>query len=152
MIENWTPNHLQIPLSFKEQLTLPLLNENFSLKLIFNIFLLRKIFDFRHLSPSSEKQLILFKFFCSLKNSTENFGGLLLINNFSSGINFLYCKGWSLIKNSNLFKSPYFSLIGNLGSSYWSLLLSITPECWPKENLKFLEIYFFIKLLYSPNG
>ena len=35
----------------------------------------------------------------------------------SSGIILLYCKGNKSIKNANLFKSPYFSLIGNLGSS-----------------------------------
>ena len=32
----------------------------------------------------------------------------------------------------NLFTSPYFSFIGNLGNSNLFLVLSITPECWPK--------------------
>ena len=40
----------------------------------------------------------------------------------------------------NLLISPYFSLIGNLGNSNLSLLISITPECCPKANLKFFEI------------
>ena len=90
---------------------------------------------------------------CSSKNVTKNLGGLLLfVKYFSSGFKILYCNGLRLIKNSNLFRSPYFSLIGNLGSSWLSLLLSITPECWPKENSKFLEMYSFIRELYSPNG
>ena len=37
----------------------------------------------------------------------------------------------------NLFNSPYFSFIGNLGSSRKSLVGSITPECCPKAKLKF---------------
>ena len=52
-----------------------------------------------------------------------------LDNNFSSGVNFLYCIGKRLIKKLNLSKSPYFSLIGNLGNSNLSLFKSITPEC-----------------------
>ena len=39
------------------------------------------------------------------------------INCFSNGYKTLYCNGLRLIKNSNLFRSPYFSLIGNLGNS-----------------------------------
>ena len=58
------------------------------------------------------------------------FGGLLSFFIYlSSGSIFLYCRGNNLIKNLNLSKSPYFSLIGNLGSSYLFLLKSITPEC-----------------------
>ena len=53
----------------------------------------------------------------------------------------------------NLFKSPYFSFIGNLGNSRKSLLESITPECWPKANLKFRSVTIFFKtVLYSPKG
>jgi hypothetical protein len=55
----------------------------------------------------------------------------------SLGIILLYCKGKKLTKRSNLLRSPYFSFIGNLGSSYLSLFKSITPECCPKANLKF---------------
>ncbi|SVB64052.1 uncharacterized protein METZ01_LOCUS216906 [marine metagenome] len=60
-------------------------------------------------------------------------GGLfVLVINLSSGSIFLYCRGNNLTKDSNLFKSPYFSLIGNLGNSNLSLLKSMTPECCPK--------------------
>ena len=151
-MENWTPNHLHIPSSLSEQFILPLLKLNFSLKFNFSVFWLKLILDFSHFPPSSEKQLILFMFFCSSKKVTKNFGGLLFVKYFSNGFKALYSNGLRLIKNSNRFSSPYFSLIGNLGSSCWSLLTSITPECCPKENSKFLEIYSFMSELYSPKG
>ena len=44
-------------------------------------------------------------------------GGLLFVTYLSSGITFLYSKGNKSIINSNLSISPYFSFIGNLGSS-----------------------------------
>ena len=69
-----------------------------------------------------------------------------------SGITFLYSKGNKSILNSNLFKSPYFSLIGNLGNSYGFLLTSITPECWPKPYLKNYLINDVCSRLNSPNG
>ena len=62
------------------------------------------------------------------------------------------CRGNNLTRDSNLFKSPYFSLIGNLGNSNLSLLKSITPECCPKAYLNFNLIYFFCSKLYSPKG
>ena len=99
------------------------------------------VLDFSHLSPSSEKQLILLIFFCSLKNSTEKFGGLFaLVKYLSVGRSSLYSNGYKLIKNLNLFKSPYFSLIGKRGNSNLSLFKSITPECWPKAISKFFEM------------
>ena len=53
----------------------------------------------------------------------------------------------------NLFNSPYFSFIGNLGNSRKSLLESITPECCPKANSKFKSVTIFFKtVLYSPKG
>ena len=58
-----------------------------------------------------------------------------------------------MIKNLNLFKSPYFSLIGNLGSSKKSFVLSITPECWPKAYLKPNDLIISLNAkLYSPKG
>ena len=83
---------------------------------------------------------------------TDSFGGLLSVIYLSSGSKDLYWSGLRLIKNLNLSRSPYFSLIGNLGNSWGSLLISITPECWPKAKSKFLEIKSLIVLLYSPNG
>ena len=68
------------------------------------------------------------------------------------GFKFLNCKGKSLTKKSNLFKSPYFSFIGNLGNSNLSLLKSITPECWPNAYLNIFLIYVLCSRLYSPNG
>ena len=103
------------------------------------------IFDFSHLSPSSEKQLICSMFFCSLKNSTIVSGGFLFFKIYlSSGKIFLYSNGNKFIKKLNLSKSPYFSLIGNLASSYLSLLISINPECCPNPKSNLLEIYFFV--------
>jgi len=64
----------------------------------------------------------------------------ILVINLSSGSIFLYCSGNNLTRNSNLFKSPYFSLIGNLGNSSLSLLKSITPECCPKAYVNLLLI------------
>ena len=52
-----------------------------------------------------------------------------LPGNYAIGHNRYSTAGNNLIKNSNLFKSPYFSFIGNLGNSNLSLLTSITPEC-----------------------
>ena len=46
-----------------------------------------------------------------------NSGGLFEVIYLSSGEIFLYCNGKRLIKKLNLFKSPYFSLIGNRGNS-----------------------------------
>ena len=81
-------------------------------------------------SPSLEKQFILSRLFCFSKKNTDNFGGLLLDSkNLSFNVIKLYSSGFNLIRNSNLSKSPYFSLIGNLGNSYLSLFTSITPEC-----------------------
>ena len=53
---------------------------------------------------------------------------LLLVKNFSSGKIFLYLKGKVLVIVVNLLCSPYFSLIGNLGSSNLSLFISIIPN------------------------
>ena len=81
------------------------------------------------------------------------FGGLLFCNiNLSSGIIFLYSSGYRLNKKLNLFKSPYFSLIGNLANSYLFLLISINPECCPNAKSNLLEMYFCCSRLYSPNG
>ena len=90
---------------------------------------------------------------CSSKNSIIMEGGLLDSDkSLSAGKSVLYWIGKSLIINSNLSRSPYFSFIGNLGSSYLSLFKSITPECWPNAKSNLLEIYFFWSKLYSPKG
>ena len=70
-----------------------------------------------------------------------------------SGVIFSKGKGKVWIIDLNLFNSPYFSFIGNLGNSRKFLLGSITPECCPKANLKFNSVTIFFKtLLYSPKG
>ena len=67
---------------------------------------------------------------CSLKNITLKLGGLFsIVNFFSRGSNCSYSRGNEFIIELNLFNCPYFSLIGNLGSSNLSLFKSITPEC-----------------------
>ena len=82
-----------------------------------------------------------------------NFGGLLFLRIYLSfGVIFLYSRGYKFIIKLNLSKSPYFSLIGNLGSSYLSLFISITPEFCPNAKSKFLEMYSFCFKLNSPNG
>ena len=80
-------------------------------------------------------------------------GGLLFCSIYLSlGIILLYSSGDKFNKKLNLFKSPYFSLIGNLANSYLFLLISINPECWPNAKSNLLEIYFCCSRLYSPNG
>ena len=65
----------------------------------------------------------------------------------------MYLKGRVLVIDLNLLISPYFSLMGNLGSSKKFLVSSITPECCPNAYLKPRdEIIFLNSMLYSPNG
>ena len=81
----------------------------------------------------NNKQQVWIEFtrFCSMENTKLgivrvsikplNFSGKLIAE--------IYLNGKVCIKVLNLFISPYFSLIGNLGSSHKSLVSSITPEC-----------------------
>ena len=52
-------------------------------------------------------------------------------------------KGLNTYNVLNLFISPYFSCIGNLGCSKGFFVLSTTPECWPKAKtkLRFFTIF-----------
>ena len=64
------------------------------------------------------------------KNLILTSGGLLLLFIYLFfGVILLYGKGKVLRINLNLSNSPYFSFIGNLGSSRKSFVESITPEC-----------------------
>ena len=64
----------------------------------------------------------------------------------------LYLKGRVFNKVLNLEISPYFSFIGNLGSSRSFFVSSITPECCPKAYLKFNSLTIFLIHSYSPKG
>ena len=70
-------------------------------------------------------------------------GFSFLVRYLFSGVIFLYGKGNVLRIDSNLFSSPYFSFMGNLGNSKKFLDKSIIPECWPKANLKFKSVTIF---------
>ena len=109
--------------------------------------------EFLHLSSSFEKQLIFLRFFVS-KNSMITFGGFVeLLIYFSSGSNFLYLNGKVFNNVENLLISPYFSFMGNRGSSNKFLVSSITPECCPKAYLNPKSIIMFLSsMLNSPNG
>ena len=90
----------------------------------------------------------------SSKNLIFTTGGFFDCTRYlSSGVMLSNFKGRVFIKVLNLFISPYFSLIGNLGNSNLSLVSSITPECCPKAYLNpKLFIKFLNSELYSPNG
>ena len=51
---NCVPNHLHLPLSFKEQFILPLLGKKGSLNEIVSLFLVRFVRDFSQRFPSLE--------------------------------------------------------------------------------------------------
>ena len=88
------------------------------------------------------------------KNSILTSGGFVdKFKYFSAGNIFLYFKGKVFVKVLKRFRSPYFSLIGNLGSSKRSFVSSMTPECWPKAYLKFNSLIILLNSkLYSPKG
>ena len=90
-------------MSLSEQLTLPLLNKNLSLKLTLSFRSVKTIFDLSHLLPSSEKQLIFSKFFCLSKNSIIALGGFLFCKIYlSSGVIFLDSSGYKFIKKCSI--------------------------------------------------